>query len=272
MARDLARRLRARACIRRSCRATSPRGRRWCGSALSEFDYVARRPHPSYPITGEETDYWIKAVELPSVGENGQPGNLVTARYYEGKRSGEKPLVIVLPIWGIHDYPSNDHLCRLAGAQRRRDQRPADPGRAAAVRLAGDRGAGNEAAFFGRLDRMVDRFVATVIDVRRLVDWAQSQPEVDPDRIALVGFSMSALVASVDDRATSRGSPPASWSWAAPICTRSWPPATARSRTRASASSRGSAGRSTASSASWSRRWPGSTRPASPAWSIRAAC
>jgi dienelactone hydrolase len=36
-----------------------------------------------------------------------------------------------------------------------------------------------------------------VIDVRRLVDWAQTRPEVDPDRIALVGFSMSAIVGSI---------------------------------------------------------------------------
>jgi hypothetical protein len=30
--------------------------------------------------------------------------------------------------------------------------------------------------------------------MRRLVDWAATQPEIDPTRIAFVGFSMSALV------------------------------------------------------------------------------
>jgi dienelactone hydrolase len=30
-----------------------------------------------------------------------------------------------------------------------------------------------------------------------VVDWAQTQPDVDPQRIALIGFSMGALVASV---------------------------------------------------------------------------
>ncbi len=47
------------------------------------------------------------------------------------------------------------------------------------------------------LRQMVDRFVDTVIDIRRVIDWADDQPDVDPDRIALIGFSMSALVASV---------------------------------------------------------------------------
>jgi pimeloyl-ACP methyl ester carboxylesterase len=36
-----------------------------------------------------------------------------------------------------------------------------------------------------------------VIDIRRVVDWAETQTDVDPQRIALIGFSMGALVASV---------------------------------------------------------------------------
>jgi dienelactone hydrolase len=55
----------------------------------------------------------------------------------------------------------------------------------------------SEAEFFVMLDRMIDRFVATVIDIRRLIDWAETRPEIDRERIALIGFSMSALVASV---------------------------------------------------------------------------
>ena len=104
----------ARAAIRRSCRATRPRGRRWSGSRPARSTTSpagpirATRSRARRPTTGS------RPLELPSVGENGQPGNLVTARYYEGKRSGAKPLVIVLPIWGIHDYPSNDHLGRPA--------------------------------------------------------------------------------------------------------------------------------------------------------------
>ena len=55
----------------------------------------------------------------------------------------------------------------------------------------------SEAEFFAMLERMVERFTATVVDVRRLVDWAATRPEIDRERIALIGFSMGALVASV---------------------------------------------------------------------------
>jgi dienelactone hydrolase len=55
----------------------------------------------------------------------------------------------------------------------------------------------SEAEFFERLDQMVGRFITTVIDIRRLVDWASTEPGVDSDRIALIGSSMGSLVASV---------------------------------------------------------------------------
>jgi hypothetical protein len=39
-----------------------------------------------------------------------------------------------------------------------------------------------------------ERYRAAVVDMRRLVDWASTRPEIDAERIAFVGFSMSALV------------------------------------------------------------------------------
>jgi dienelactone hydrolase len=134
---------------------------------------------------------------MPSAGENGQWGNLVTGRYYESRAAGPRPLVIVLPIWGIHAYPSTT----LATGLRERA-----PGAVNVLQILGDAplfdwqtvsDVTSEAAFYGVTDQMVARFVATVTDIRRLVDWADTRPEIDPQRIALVGFSMSAVVASV---------------------------------------------------------------------------
>jgi dienelactone hydrolase len=165
--------------------------------ATSQFDYVADWRFPSYPITGEEAHYWLRSLEIPSVGENGQAGNLITATYYQGKRAGAKPLVIVLPIWGIHEYPSNTISAGL---------RTRGAGTINVLQILGERplfdwdaldDVESEAEFFRMLDRMIDRFVATVIDIRRLVDWAATRPDVDRERIGLIGFSMSALVASV---------------------------------------------------------------------------
>ena len=39
-----------------------------------------------------------------------------------------------------------------------------------------------------------ERYRTTVIDMRNLLDWAGTQSDIDSSRIAMVGFSMSALV------------------------------------------------------------------------------
>ena len=181
-------------------------------SSLGEFDGVDQRPRPTYQTTGEEADYWIGSLALPSVGENGQPGDLVTARYYQSKHPGAKPLVIVLPIWGMRAYPS-DTISAAINAMRAYPPDTMAAGlrahSAGAVNVLQILGGGplfdmqaigkarDQAEFLRMLRRMVDQFVDTVIDIRRVVDWTQSQPDVDPDRIALIGFSVSALVGSV---------------------------------------------------------------------------
>jgi dienelactone hydrolase len=166
-------------------------------AARSEFAYIDSLPHPAYVITAENAAYRTVSLAFPSAGENGQDGNLVTGRYYRSKTNGARPLVIVLPIWGIHTYPSNAISAGL---------REHGAGRINVLQIHGDRplldwdAVGNtrtEAEFFDVLDQMIDRFVSTVIDIRRVVDWAQTQPDIDPQRIALIGFSMGALVASV---------------------------------------------------------------------------
>jgi hypothetical protein len=39
-----------------------------------------------------------------------------------------------------------------------------------------------------------ERYRSSVVDMRRLMDWAGTQPQIDASRIGIVGFSMSALV------------------------------------------------------------------------------
>jgi dienelactone hydrolase len=165
-------------------------------AAPSEFDYIDSLPHPAHVMTAEDAAYRTISLAFPSAGENGQAGNLVTARYYRSKGKGAKPLVIVLPIWGIHTYPSNT----ISAGLRKHG------GNINVLQIDGERplldwdavgDTRTEAEFFKLLDQLIGRFVSTVIDIRRVVDWAQTQPDVDPQRIALIGFSMGALVASV---------------------------------------------------------------------------
>jgi dienelactone hydrolase len=163
----------------------------------SEFDVLDHPPRPIHAHEAEDAGYRIETLAFPSVGENGQEGNLVTARHYRSKSKGAKPLVIILPIWGIHAYPSDAMSAGL---------REYSGGSLNILQILGEEplldwdaisDTKNEAEFFDVLEQMIGRFVSTVIDIRRVVDWAQTQPDVDPERIALIGFSMGALVASV---------------------------------------------------------------------------
>jgi dienelactone hydrolase len=146
---------------------------------------------------GDDGDYWVSALQLDPAAIGRRERAPLSARYYQGKGSGAKPLVIVLPVWGVSSYPSET----IAAGLRAHSEGDVNVLLVEGEHLLFDwdamAAAGDEAAFQAGLARMVARFADTVIDIRRLVDWAQERPEVDPARIALVGFSMSAIVGSV---------------------------------------------------------------------------
>ena len=165
--------------------------------STTEFDY----PEHGYPadmlevFTGESADYQTWSLEMPASGAHDRPP--VLARYDQGQLAGAKPLVIVLPVWGVSAYPSETVAAGI---------RAQGEGGVNVLQVHGEHllfdwdalsDARTEEEFQELLARMVERFIDTVIDIRRLVDWAQTRPEVDPQRIALVGFSMSAIVGSV---------------------------------------------------------------------------
>lgn len=142
--------------------------------------------------------YRVWNLELPSSGDNGQPGNRVRARYYESRLAGEKRLILILPIYGKSTYPSHKvaryltkerdaestNVLLLLGHENLYDWRA----------LADSR---SEEEFFAEIDKTVHRIRSTVIDVRRLVDWAREQPDIDPDRIGIAGFSFSSILANL---------------------------------------------------------------------------
>ncbi len=146
---------------------------------------------------GDAGDYWLSALQLSPAALGGQDREPISARYYQGKGSGAKPLVIVLPVWGVSSYPS-DTIAEGLRAHSKGDVN--------VLLVDGEHllfdwdamgAAGDEAEFQAEVAKMVAHFRDTVTDIRRLVDWAQARPEIDPTRIALVGFSMSAIVGSV---------------------------------------------------------------------------
>lgn len=179
---------------------------------------LASRPHPGLPIRArlaapapslelaeKRGSYRIWDLSMGSAGDNGQPGRVVEARYFESTRPGVKRLVVILPIYGKSHYPSRK-LARVL--TRERDAHDVNvllltgetnlyrPGLVAAAESADE-----------LLDEIADtaeRMRVTVVDILRLIDWAVSRPEIEPARIGVVGFSFSAILASltmaVDER------------------------------------------------------------------------
>lgn len=161
------------------------------------FAYELPPPVPDNHDLEVSEGYEVKLLTFQSVGENGQEGDLVTGHYYRSRQDGPRPLVIVLPIWGSkHTYPSRKmsrYLRRHSG------------GGWNVLRLLGERrlvsfeemsAAPDPETFRSTAARMVERCRATVIDIRRLIDWAETRPEIDPGRIALIGFSVGGIVAA----------------------------------------------------------------------------
>jgi dienelactone hydrolase len=164
----------------------------------TEFDYVDQEyPAAVDAFEGDAGNYRTWSLQMPASGAAGNDRPPVTARYDEGKVAGAKPLVIVLPVWGVSAYPSETIAASLRGQGEGAINVLQVHGRQMLFDWAALADARSEAELQHLLALMVERFIDMVIDVRRLVDWAEARPEVDARRIALVGFSMSAIVGSI---------------------------------------------------------------------------
>jgi len=144
---------------------------------------------------GVTSKYELRLLEFPSVGDNGQQDNLVTAKFYRSTLPGSHPLVIVLPIWGTYTYPPR----KFTSSFQRRSN-----GAVHVLHIQGDNflanwpgiiAATDESEFLELWREAVERQRITIIDVRRLIDWAEQRPEIDADRVALIGCSLGAFVA-----------------------------------------------------------------------------
>ncbi len=141
--------------------------------------------------------YTIRSLSYPSSGDNGQDGNRVTANFYKSKLPGAKPLVIVLPLWGSYTYPPE----KIAKGIRDRVDGEAHVlymlGERFMLDWPGLREAPDPQAFRRRMQDMVERIRTHVTDVRRFIDWAETDPTIDTSRIAIIGFSHGALISSL---------------------------------------------------------------------------
>lgn len=120
----------------------------------------------------------------------------VEGQFFRSTQPGARKLVIVLPIWGTSTYPPS----RISRGYARRSGGDAHVlwvfGEAPLFPWEQMSTSSSEAEFMRMAEESAERYRAAVIDLRRLLDWAEQRDDVDASRIAVVGFSMSALVAA----------------------------------------------------------------------------
>ena len=170
-------------------------------SSKGDINVFSYQPKPLdlklSPMEGRgNSTYQMKWMEFPSSGINGQQGNLVTGEYRQSLLPGKKPLLIVMPLYGSYDYPSDEISAGAAKFSR---------GEMHVLNLQGDDymwdweglvQAPDPDSFRKVMAAQAETVRTNVIDVRRIIDWAETRPEIDSSRIALIGFSHGALVAS----------------------------------------------------------------------------
>jgi dienelactone hydrolase len=164
-------------------------------STDSIFTYPAEAIPFQDDLVESKGRYDLHRITFPSIRENGQLNNLVTVDYYRSLIPGPHPVVIVLPIWGRHVYPS-DAVTRTI---RKRSN-----GRIHILNVLGTEflidwpkleTLTDEDEFIETWIEGAEQEIATLIDLRRLIDWAESQSEIDAGRVGLIGFSHGAMLA-----------------------------------------------------------------------------
>jgi dienelactone hydrolase len=146
--------------------------------------------------------YQVRHLEISSIGQNGQDSNFIEAIYYRSNTSGKLPLVIVLPIWGdsfrygltyppkkiastLRGHSNGDmHILRVLGESEIFDWKAVGESE-------------TEEQFLSNMARIAQREAINIVDISRLIDWAEERNEINTARIGLIGFSRSAVTAGM---------------------------------------------------------------------------
>jgi hypothetical protein len=124
--------------------------------------------------------------------------NELGALAYLSRAPGAKRWVVVLPIWGSSTYPPKKIVRRLLGGKQGRQTNVLwIQGPRRVVRYQAFKDASTEAEFFEEVLRTASCIEATTEDVHAFIGWVMEQPETDPRRVGIVGFSVGGIVASL---------------------------------------------------------------------------
>ena len=149
---------------------------------ISPFNYEEQDFSVEVELVRKKKGYVIKRVTfssaLPAPGEN----NIVRGYYYQTEKEGRSPVIVILPIAGGNYFFSKkmakfliSHSINCLMLER-------------SDRLLDSQGG---------LETIRRRFIKTVLNVRRSIDWLVRQQEVDTERIGITGASLGAILSSI---------------------------------------------------------------------------
>jgi len=150
--------------------------------SISPFNYVQEEFPVEVKLVGKKKGYVIKritfATALPAPAED----NMVRGYYYETEKEERSPAILILPIAG-GNYFFSRKMAKFLVCQ----------GMNCLWLERGERLLDSK----GDLDVVRRRFIKTIVDARRSIDWLIDQKETDPERIGIVGASLGAFLASL---------------------------------------------------------------------------
>jgi hypothetical protein len=146
---------------------------------------------------GTRTHAVVRLYRRKPCGDSSE--NELGALAYLSRTPGTKRWVVVLPIWGrstFLKYPSHKIVrWLLNGAHGRETNVLWIQGPTSLVRYAAFKKTTTEAEFLAEISRTASCIDATIKDVRAFIDWMMMQPDTDPRRVGIVGFSIGGIVA-----------------------------------------------------------------------------
>jgi hypothetical protein len=124
-----------------------------------------------------ESKYSIHRIQLFATGRSQNNRNIVFD-YYAPARAGKHPLILVLPIFGGKSYPLERHFASYFARRG-----------LAAVIVHREKWR-SDSVTAEEINTMLEQ---TVLDNKRVLDWVETQEELDSTRIGVFGASMGAI-------------------------------------------------------------------------------
>ena len=168
----------------------------------SQFSYPlqARQINSTFYASKKSEGYKIYHLQFSSLGGNGQPNNVVRAVYYQSLLPGRHRLLVVLPVWGGSPFPSKIITEFIYRHSKGYINVIRVQGRYPLLDIKDLEQAPTSQQFCQLLKTLAVRIRNTVVDMKRLVDWAAHQKNISPHRISIIGFSRSTVIAGLVTR------------------------------------------------------------------------